>query len=158
MTQHDLFESTETTVNLSPYGKLEPTDKVQTCPCCDQLVKLYKMTMPIGAVADIKEYVLRNETSDWIHINDLRTRSQGGEIARLRHWGLVEEMPNYDASKRTAGMWRVTLKGRDFVTGKSMCNKYAKLYNQTFYGFDGDMVTVDDVLKDRFNFAELMAR
>lgn len=83
----------------------------------------------------------------------------GGAWAKLRYWELIEEMPkdSMTTEKRTSGMWRITDKGISFVEGNISVPKYVKLYNQTFYGYEGDDVSIHDVIKEKFNYRELMS-
>lgn len=152
MKQHDMFN------DVNNINTMQPTDKPQRCHCCGQLVKLYKIQMPLLALADMCDFAKESKDGEYWHINRIRVRSQGGEFAKLRFWGLIEEQFNEKTNKRKSGMWRMTAKGRAFTRAEIMVRKYSKLYNQEFYGHDGGMVTLKQALKERFDYQELMSR
>ncbi len=133
------------------------------CPACNQHVKLYKKKVDSQmAYFLIKLFTLtkKNPTKGYFHVQDDINISfkVGGAFAKLRYWELIEEQPkdNADTNKRTSGMWRITNKGMMFVEGNLSISKYVKLYNQTFFGYEGDKVSIHEALKDKFNYQELM--
>ncbi len=125
------------------------------CPCCDQKVKLYKrqitssMALQLITLAKIK-------TVDFIHVESWRNlvaisggTMGGGEHSRLQLWGLIETSGK--------GLWRITSDGRDFAFGRGTVSKFARVYNNTFLGFDGPQVTIQGCLGLRYMLADLMA-
>lgn len=153
------FDKQETETYLAFGTKIKPTDKPQTCPCCDQTVKLYKRTINSTTAYDLIHFEKRVADGEYMHIKHINTSAAGGgDFAKLRLWGLIEEKFNESTGKRSSGYWRITQKGRDFVNAKVMVRKYALIYNGKFLGFDGGMVTIKDSLGKHFDYAELMSR
>ena len=64
------------------------------------------------------------------------------ESAILRHWGLVEQ--------KARGLWTITDKGRDFLDGRLKVPKYVLIRGNRVVGYDGEMVSVEDCRKQRF--------
>lgn len=144
-------------LDMFAQDKIEPTSKAQICPCCGQTVKMYKEKLRKAALRSLIKLCSETKNGEYRHINDMST--YGGGFAKLRYWGLVEEMPNDSHNKKTSGWWTATQLGRDFIEGKTTMRTYIKLYNATFYGFDGGMVTINEALDDGdFNYREHMQR
>lgn len=134
------------------------------CPVCNQNVKMYHKKIDSQmAFFLIKLYRLtkKNPFKQYFHVQDdiNVTMKVGGAWAKLRYWELIEEQPKdeSDTTKRTSGMWKITSKGIMFVEKSLKVPKYVKLYNQTFYGYEGDRVSIDESLNEKFNYRELMS-
>jgi hypothetical protein len=125
------------------------------CPCCDQKVKLYKrqitssMAFQLVCLAKIK-------TVDFIHVEKWRSdvfvnggTMGGGEHSRLQLWGLIET--------NGKGGWRITNDGREFAFGQGTVRKFVRVYNNTFFGFDGPQVSIQGCLGLRYMLANLLA-
>lgn len=134
---------------------IKPKTQAQTCPCCKQLVKVYKRLINKGMVADLSALHILSAPDEYMHINDFTRPHSNREIGNLKWWGLVERMPSDNRDKKSSGMYRITQKGRDFIQGKVMVRKYALVYNSECLGFDGGMVLVTDCDKN-FSYSELM--
>ncbi len=132
-----------------------------TCPCCGQFVKVYKRPLYAGMAAGLvllcRDYVRGNQ--DWIHVPSAKWRveaGRGGDFAKLRYWGLIEERPNDDEAKRTSGFWRPTDRGLEFANGRGMVQKYALVFQGECVGFDGHKINIGAALAGKFNYTELM--
>jgi hypothetical protein len=132
------------------------------CPCCRQLVKQYKRKLN-SAMAYGLILVSRAKADDgWVHIEryfkSLNIPSSiRGDMSKLKFWGLLEakEGEREDGSTRL-GFYRITDKGRQFVNGQISVQERVKLFNQKFYGFDGDEITIKQALGSKFDYNELM--
>lgn len=142
-------------------------DKGETCPCCHQLVKLYKRPMT-GAMAHalilMSRYPDPNEffhVPSWLARFTASATIRGGDWAKLKLWGLIEPKPQAvrDDGSRRSGYWRITRAGVDFVRRRSRLPKYVYTYNQNkvprVHG-DERLVDVCDVLGKKFDYARLM--
>lgn len=128
-------------------------DKGAKCPCCNQDVKMYrwKISAKIGAVL-VAFYHRRNT---WVHpLNDLNVNS--GDYAKLRHFGFIVSDQMIQDDKKASGLWQITPRGIAFVEDRLTVHEKVKLYNNGSYGFEGDQVTIHDVLGTKFSYAELM--
>ena len=128
------------------------------CPCCGQLAKLYKRKIYATPAAELIALFRLDSTHDpdqFYHISNFRNL-HGGDISKLRYWGLVEERTNEDDTKRTSGYWRITDKGRRFALGKITVPKYAYIYNSELHGFSEQHQSIIDALGEKFNYPELM--
>jgi hypothetical protein len=127
------------------------------CPCCTQFAKVYKRKLNSGqAWALILVY--RRVGREWCHITqvDPSLAGNGGDISKLRYWGLVEEADERREDGGRAGWWRVTGRGERFVLGQIRLPKYVRLYDSQPYGLYGDSISIRDALGSRFDYNELM--
>ena len=135
------------------------------CPCCGQLVKLYRRSIN-GAMCRFLIWLVReSEVPDmgpgrWINRADgpqIQNMRGGGDYNKLRHWGLIEHAPNEDnpaLPKRSSGLWRPTVLGRSFVRNQIALPKYALVFDRKCFGFEGEEVRLRDCLPEWFDFWE----
>lgn len=157
----------KTVTHAQAYVRSHREDGV-VCPCCGQYCKVYHRTLN-SAMAQfliwlVLEYEKRTSCVSgnvWINVNDgplIQNRKGGGDFAKLRYWGLIEQMANEDETKRTSGYWRPTQTGIDFVYDKVTVPKKVRLYLNEPIGFAEERVTIQNALGTKFNYQELMAR
>jgi hypothetical protein len=137
------------------------------CPCCRQLAKVYRRAMT-GSMAYaavlLAKYFQAPRVEPWLHVPSYLASlhqgpmTRGGDWAKLRYWGIIEQMPGErkDGSPRT-GMYRMTKKGVEFARNEIMVPRRVVLYNDLPLGFDGRQVTCRECLGTKFNYAGLMA-
>lgn len=142
--------------------QFKPSFETQTCPTCNQCVKLYKRPIT-GTSAEtlIGLYhlsMLRGESDGFFHLREFAKPyyTSVGDFAKLRYWGLIEELANDNPDKRTSGFWRITEKGNSFVLGSTQVKKYAWIFNSDIYGFSGPSQTISDRLGNKFSYEKLM--
>lgn len=127
------------------------------CPCCGQFSKIYAERPRAGAsraMVTMYNYV----RLDWIHVPSTEQLGrEGGAIARMRYWGLLEESTEKRADGGNAGWWRVTPKGLAWMRGEITVPKFAILYNARCYGLYGPATSFEDAIDAPFDLAELMA-
>ncbi len=123
------------------------------CPCCKQMVKLYKRklttTMMLGLID------LNKHTQQPVHIKEIKVVN-GGEFAQMKRWGLIEDDKNDDLTKRTSGQWSITQKGKDFLNGMIRIPKYVFTYNGQTMKYSSELTDAKSALGDKFNYNELM--
>lgn len=136
------------------------------CSCCDRLaskdVRQIHSTMGLGLIVLSK---LGGEERRPVHVRELverlrrlGTTNPAADFAKLRWWGLIEDpgIPPEEGQK-SAGFWVLTDRGRDFVAGAATVPAKVVRWNKETEGFEGERVSIRDVLGDRFNYDELMA-
>lgn len=128
------------------------------CPCCKNFVKSYRR--PLNH--DMARFVIMlvrvfERTGDWVDITSFNFR--GGDYAKAEFWGLVEHKPNTDdPEKKESGMWKPTKLGQKVAYKLESIPKYAHLnWNGEFEGHSGPNIFIDQALKKKFNYAELMS-
>jgi len=135
-------------------------DRGVTCPCCGQYVKLYKRKLNSGmAVALIRMY--SHARLDWVNVKDFLRQHKyrnNHDWTLLRFWGIIEE-DNQEGPEgaKSAGHWRITPKGHNFVLNRIRVPKRVSLYNNQFRGFDEETTSIVEALGDHFNYHELMS-
>jgi len=128
-------------------------DKGDNCPLCGQHAKIYKRKINSGMARSLI-HIYRISPNGWVHVRAIGAVSR--EEGKLAHWGLLEEQTGVGMHGGRAGYWRLTDKGRAFITGNLMVPKYAKIYNGKLLGLEGPMVTIKDALGDKFDYNQLM--
>lgn len=147
--------------------KNEWSDGVE-CPCCTQFVKLYKRKITSSmayALILIYRYFKNHPEKEYVHMNDYLNSIEGlpfaiksGDNAKLRYWGLMEEKPEVrDDGSTRAGYWKITELGKQFVEGDTAVQSHAKVFNSKSYGLEGELITIQDALGNKFNYDELMS-
>lgn len=131
------------------------------CPCCGQRVQLYRHKLNGSMAKSLIELFLLHLKSDdtYHHISKFeawRDGYGGGQFAKVKYWGFAVDKTNSDDSKRTSGMWAITPKGKEFVRNQLSVPSHVLIFNKKSYGFDGEQVTIKDILDTKFNYMELM--
>lgn len=135
------------------------------CPCCTQLVKLYKrkLNSNMGAAMIALYQADLVHPKHWIHLKNylLQRKRYFSDAPALRHWQLIEEKPpDLDDGKPRAGYYRITDLGRQFVMGQVSVIKHTYQYNKRLLRRDlpdNSTTTIQQSLGDKFDYAELMA-
>jgi hypothetical protein len=128
------------------------------CPCCGQNVKIYKHLMNAKKALYLIKIYKATLQGNWCNVMQI-AKADNGDYAKLRFWGLIEEskeIPTEDV--KSNGLWRITRKGIQFVRGELRIPKYARVYDNRFYGFhdEDDLITIHDALGEKFSYYELM--
>ena len=128
-----------------------------TCPCCAQLVKLYRRNLyHAPARSLIQLYLLDSRDPGYYHIRNLKPDLGGSDFSKLKYWGMILHAANDDPEKNSSGMWKITEKGRLFVEGKIRVHKYAFVFNDALEDFGGPQISITDALGKKFSYPELM--
>lgn len=139
---------------------IENREEGVICPCCNQFYKVYARGIHATMARNLIQ-LYRKTVADgdgYYHVNDFARPYGGGDFAKLRFWGLVEEMEKDpdDTETRTSGMWRITERGKLFARGELMVERYARIFNQKLYRMEGEMIDIRHSLGKRFDYEELM--
>jgi hypothetical protein len=113
------------------------------CPCCHKPCKMRPGTISKPMLVALVKMYLKLES-----VKDLRETN--GDYAKLRHWGLVEQIGK--------GRWRLTPRGREFLHGRVEVPKTAVTFNRRCYELTGRSVTVFDCYGSRAGFVAMVAR
>ena len=133
-------------------------DKGVDCPCCEQLVKVYKRrvnsSMARGLIAMYKEY-----GTSFGSLQDVR-RKHGllnKEESVMRYWGLIKEQDIKRQDGGRAGFWCVTPLGEQWIKNQTTILRYAHIYNGKCLEIEGKPTTIQNALGKDFNLQELMS-
>jgi hypothetical protein len=90
-------------------------------------------------------------------------RNGAGRFAALRHHNIIEEAKanndnTNEGQKKNSGMWKLTDKGIQYCEGKVKIPKYILTYNRQFIGTDGELMGVEEFLKEPFHYKETMEK
>jgi hypothetical protein len=126
--------------------------KRRTCPVCSQNCKIYARPLNSGMAASLCWIVKKG---GWVRIWKEAPKyvmSTGGEYAKLEKWGLIER--NNEKDKQNE--WKATQKGIDFVERRIQIPSHVLLYNNKIQGYSDKLISIDDALKDHFDYHKLM--
>jgi len=135
---------------------LQPGMPAMKCRICRRTVFLGKHKIDSAmARALVRMYRFHQRYGDeWMDYRNYRARGESRKHSLLRHWDLVER-----ADRKTgpsAGFWRITELGRDFIDGEVEVPAAAWLYNDTCYGFVKRKTTIRQALGNKFDLDELL--
>jgi hypothetical protein len=135
------------------------------CPCCDKLAQVYARNISTNSVRILAQmdHLHRRTGKEWLLVSDGRDgdiRTAGGDYAKMRFWGLIENQTGHrDDGSRRNGHWRVTEYGREFLRGLVRVRRYLYEYNSELVGdpdyADRSMVSVRDI-DTGFNYEEIL--
>ena len=140
------------------------------CPACGQLVKRYRRALSAGMAYGLVLLARYDEMhpGEFVHLESHFARMTsahrapatvvaGGDVTKLRYWGLIEPMPGKreDGSGRL-GYYRITDAGRDFVYMGTAVPSHVFLYNQKVLGWERSRVNLREALGKRFDYDDLM--
>lgn len=101
------------------------------------------------------------DADGFLHVIDLLSKdaNRARSVPRLRHWGLLERHKDSQRTKTTnsAGLYRITQKGIDFVEGRIRVPKAANIYLNRLHSFSEETVSIHEALTKEFDYAEHMA-
>ena len=120
------------------------------CPCCGQLVKMYKRGLSKSMVKWLMWLNSKMESdTSWVDVG--RTSVRGGDYAKLAYWGLIEQEPAKGENRpgkpiKRSGLWRVTGTGKAFLKAKIRVPRYKLVYNGKVHGDVGADIGIEDIL------------
>lgn len=116
------------------------------CPCCGQRAKRYRRTIYKSLAMTLKTMAAAEVGDDGAF--DVRAvKMRGGDPAKLRFWGLIEEV--------ATGRWRVTDLGHGFLSGIVSVPRYVFLYDGMVTKKSDEEMTVLDALGQNFDREEI---
>lgn len=133
------------------------------CPCCDRFGKVYARAINKTMADSLKWLYDENNAKgprEWIDVPNTAPKEvlRSNQLPTLRWWGLVErEAADPKGKKKHSGHWRVTLKGMDFVEGKTLVPRKVYTYNGDVVGMSDDDTDYDSCLKRSFDIKATMA-
>lgn len=133
------------------------------CPACNQNVKLYKRnlssTMAYCMILFVKHCRKENEYG-FINfnkiLNDLNiTPAQRADWQKLAYFKLIIPETTKRGDPKN-GHYRIHAKGFDFIEKGFKIPKYCNVYNTKIMGYSIEQITIQQALKNKFNFDDLM--
>jgi hypothetical protein len=127
-------------------------------------VKLYKRKLNsfmAYALLLIDRYFRQPNAKEWLHVPSylIEQNATDRECAKLRYWGLIEEMPEgRDDGSPHAGFYKITELGKRFVAREVTVPMYIHLYNgEVVKRRDFETIDIYAALGEKFNYSELMS-
>ena len=130
------------------------------CPCCGQLVKLYRRKLHAEmAVFLIKLVRAWEEDPRPYHIRELipSLSKASTDGAYLRHWGMLTRSDSEDKRTR-GGIYTPTEKGLAFAHQRLLVPSHVHLLYNKVVGWADTQTSVTQALGNRFDYWELMSQ
>ncbi len=123
------METTENTITLAgaKAAFIAQVKDGAICPCCGRHAAINRISIN-GSMVHFLEWIL--QYNGWIPVQNhapawvLRSNSH----AKMLYWGLLDRLPTEDG-KGNSGVYRITAKGRLFLSGQISVKKYMLVYN-----------------------------
>ena len=128
-----------------------------TCPCCNQLAKIYVRQINDKNVRFLMNLVRlgRYEEGGWVHFKRCMV-GNSRDYGFLANFGLAETAVNFDTTKKASGYWRTTEDGILFVNDELCIPKKIKVYDNHVLWRSKILVDVHHCLGKKFDYEELM--
>lgn len=111
-------------MTTDPVPPFEPDPTPRCGECHQRLPRTYYRKRSPRAEMALRKLAVTTRAGQWRHALDfIGDHNVGGDFAKLRYWGLIEEWPGH------RGWWRVTDYGRAFVAGRVHPPTYAAVRN-----------------------------
>jgi len=148
--------NTETTLIEAKKFLRDNYKKGTICPCCAQPVKMYRRpitsAMAVGLITLYREKgVELTHVEDFFKLCKELPSSIRGDFPKLRYWDIIQIVSEQD------GYYKITKKGERFVKGMESVQSHVLLYNNKSYGLDGNLITINECLKNKFDLGKLLS-
>ena len=104
----------------------------------------------------INLYKLNAKAEGYYHVEKLGGFRTICDLPKLKHFGLIEKGENLDKTKKTAGTWKITRLGIDFVLEKTPIPAAVFLYLDTVRRKSSTEIYIRQAIKKKFDYDELM--
>jgi len=135
------------------------------CPLCKQGVHINKDKQTDSSTINLLNlYYLTKTYPQTEYFNSskfCKGRNGAGRFAALRYHGIIQEakadkVNTNDGQKKNSGMWKLTEKGIQYCEGNIKIPKYILTYKRQFVGTKGELMSIEEFLKEPFNYREVM--
>lgn len=97
-----------------------------TCPCCGRKAKAYRRHLYKTQINALQRIASFYNVGREFHLGEFLSKykdvsARGGDVARLRYWGLIEA--------HGKGRYSITKLGKKFLEGKAMVPKWLSFYD-----------------------------
>lgn len=132
------------------------------CPVCDRFGAVYDRKINESMAKALLWLYDRNTdlgVRTWIDVPNTAPASllRTNQLSTLRWWGLVErQQPEPGSKTKHSGMWRITLKGADFVEGKLLVPLKVFTYAGEVVGFSDELTDYMSCHKVQFDIKDVI--
>lgn len=113
----------------------------QKCPHCGQLMKIYRRAIRVPMLICLKHLWAMGAYPAYVKAREIPGYDGGGDFAKLRFWGLIEEGEPLH--------WRITYSGLKFLSGDLRVSKYRWVYDNKIQpdpeGQTNELISIVDV-------------
>ena len=130
------------------------------CPCCARWGKIYRRPLNASMARALIWLVNTPHRGDgWVHVPSAAPvwllRAQ--QWSSLHLWDLVMGQRPEHTKLASSGLWQPTDLGRAFAADRARVKRYVYVYNNKVLECEGDEISIQEALGDKYNYAEIMA-
>lgn len=128
------------------------------CPCCGKWCKVY----PRKLSAQMAQFLIGlveiyDRSRSWVHVREVRGASAekaATDASYLVHWGLLIPK-NRAKGEKSAGYYKPTQRGVDFVFERTVERRKVYLYNNQPQRWSDETTSIREALGDTWDYDEL---
>lgn len=129
-------------------------DKGGICPVCDRWGKVYPRSINKTMAASLAWLCTQKGWTD-VPADAPREVVKSNQLPTLRWWGLVKRLQSDTERKKHSGVWRATLRGRQFNAGEIDIEATVVTYNGEVIARSEKTVNISDI-DTEFDYSEVM--
>jgi hypothetical protein len=129
-----------------------------TCPCCDRWGKIYSRNINNTMVKSLFWLNAKDTGDNWVDVPNTAPSwlLRSNQLPTLRWWGFVERATKVDKLKKFSGLWKITSKGKGFISSCDKAPKFVFTYNGEVVGFSDEQVLAWDCMDEVFDYNQVM--
>jgi hypothetical protein len=131
------------------------------CPVCDRFGIVYR----VGLNATMAKSLIwlskaNTDPHGWVDVPTTAPKVvlRSNQLPTTKHWGLIERRPNDDPKVKHSGMWRITDKGKQFVTNNLRVPKKMYIYNDVVEAWTPEDISISECFAEHFDYQDAMRR
>jgi hypothetical protein len=114
--------------------------EIVRCPHCQAKMVEYKHSLSKQIVEVLYLFVKLGGVLDVVDLNSKMPYSKRCNFPKLQYWGLITKVKT---EKKSKGLWAITPRGKDFITGQIPIQKSVWTYRNNFMRFDGEFFSME---------------
>ena len=132
--------------------------KIEHCEFCGRPICVYHRTIT-APMAAVLIAVHRRGKGTWVFMPEFKmgfksvkllAALSGGDVSKLRFWGLLE------VNEKRVGYYRITPAGDAFCLDQTRLPKFADVRLNKLLGLHGPLIGIQDALRQKFDYQQLM--
>lgn len=129
------------------------------CPCCNRWGKINSSSITEKMALSLL-WLSRQRTNDKGFVDVINAPQwfvRSRSYPALQLWGLIFKSPRLDSDQRSSGLWKVTVKGMEFLKNMLAIPKKVYVYDKEIEGFSSEEIYFRDCFGRNFRYSEVMA-
>jgi hypothetical protein len=128
------------------------------CPTCERYAQVYRRRLyyrPIKVMYGLLAATRRDPLQEWHHYTTF-SDDNGGEFAKMRHWGFIMTLEKDDPLSPGSGYWQLTRSGELFLRGRTHQPAWKDVLFNKIIETSDQLVNVETAIEKKFDYRELL--